>query len=93
MNLPVYLKSEIKENEKIGSLYHRLRVSLPQSIGPVSPGQFAMLSFENAGGIVLPRPFSIYNFEKGERASWLDFLFKIVGKGTAHLPSSRPVHQ
>jgi dihydroorotate dehydrogenase electron transfer subunit len=85
MNLPVYLKSEIKENESIGSLYHRLRIALPQSIGPVTPGQFAMVSFENEGGIVLPRPFSIHNFDKGERTPWLDFLFKVVGKGTAHL--------
>jgi dihydroorotate dehydrogenase electron transfer subunit len=84
MNLPVYLKSEIKESESIGSLYHRLRISLPQSIGPVAPGQFAMVSLEN-GGIVLPRPFSIHNFEKGERTAWLEFLFKVVGKGTAHL--------
>jgi dihydroorotate dehydrogenase electron transfer subunit len=85
MTLPVYLKSEIKENEKIGSLYHRLRLSLPQSIGPVTPGQFAMVGFENEGGILLPRPFSIHNCEGGESASWLDFLFKVVGKGTAHL--------
>ena len=84
MNLPVYCKSEIKESENIGSLYHRLRVSLSQSIGPVAPGQFAMLSLEN-GSIVLPRPFSIHNFENGERTAWLDFLFKVVGKGTAHL--------
>jgi dihydroorotate dehydrogenase electron transfer subunit len=85
MNLPVYLKSEIKENESIGSLYHRLRVFLPRPIGPVTPGQFAMLSFENEEGIVLPRPFSIHNFESGETVAWLDFLFKVVGKGTAHL--------
>ena len=83
---PVYLQGEIKENKRMGSLYHRLRISLPQSIGPITPGQFAMLSLaEDGGEILLPRPFSIHNFASGERVLWLDFLFKVVGKGTAHL--------
>jgi dihydroorotate dehydrogenase electron transfer subunit len=69
----------------MGSLYHRLRISLPQSIGPITPGQFAMLSLENSVAMLLPRPFSIHNFKNGEKGSWLDFLFKVVGKGTAQL--------
>jgi dihydroorotate dehydrogenase electron transfer subunit len=85
MNNPYYLKCEIKENRKMGSLYHRLRISLPQSIGPITPGQFAMLSLKNSVAMLLPRPFSIHNFANGEKGSWLDFLFKVVGKGTTQL--------
>lgn len=69
----------------MGSLYHRLRVSLPHAIGPITPGQFAMLSLENTMAMLLPRPFSIHNFENGEKDSWLDFLLKVVGRGTAQL--------
>jgi dihydroorotate dehydrogenase electron transfer subunit len=69
----------------MGSLYHRLKVSLPQSIGPVAPGQFAMLSLKDEEGMLLPRPLSIHNAPSGERVLWLEFLFKIVGKGTALL--------
>ena len=85
MSNPVYLKCEVRENMRMGSLYHRLRISLPQSIDPITPGQFAMLSLKDEGEMLLPRPFSIHNFESGEGVSWLDFLFKIVGKGTALL--------
>jgi dihydroorotate dehydrogenase electron transfer subunit len=85
MSNPAYLKGEIIANKRMGSLYHRLRIALPQPIGPITPGQFAMLSIAHGGGMVLPRPFSIHNFEQGERGSWLDFLFKIVGRGTAQL--------
>ena len=85
MSNPVYLKCEVSENKSMGSLYHRLRISLPQSIGSITPGQFAMLSLQDEGEMILPRPFSIHNFASGEDVSWLDFLFKIVGKGTALL--------
>jgi dihydroorotate dehydrogenase electron transfer subunit len=85
MTNPVYLKGEITENKEVGSLYHRLRILLPRSIDPITPGQFAMLSIEENKDILLPRPFSIHNFEHKESASYLDFLFKVVGKGTALL--------
>ena len=100
---PKFLKGEIKENTSAGSVYHRLRISLPQSIGPIIPGQFAMVSVEGAQEMLLPRPFSIHNFDNDGETSWLDFLFKVVGKGTAlfsHLefqlsgttPGSFPYH-
>ncbi|OGP52549.1 MAG: hypothetical protein A2Y65_02205 [Deltaproteobacteria bacterium RBG_13_52_11] len=82
MSRPFYLRGEITENKEMGSLYHRLRISLPQPVGPIMPGQFAMLSIEENKDIILPRPFSIHDFDNGEDASRLDFLFKVVGKGT-----------
>ena len=44
-----------------------------------------MLSLEDSVAMLLPRPFSIHNFENREKSLWLDFLFKVVGKGTAQL--------
>jgi dihydroorotate dehydrogenase electron transfer subunit len=85
MSNPAYLKGEITANTRMGSLYHRLRIALPQPIGPITPGQFAMLSIAHGGGMVLPRPFSIHNFEQEAKVSWLDFLFNVVGRGTAQL--------
>lgn len=94
MSNPLYLKGEVKENKNVGSVYHRLRISLPQSIGSIIPGQFAMLSVEGTEDMLLPRPFSIHDFDKDGDASWLDFLFKVVGKGTAllaHLTVGSPI--
>lgn len=85
MSNPAYLKGEITANNGMGSLYHRVRIALPQPLPPITPGQFAMLSIDNGGERVLPRPFSIHNFEGGKKVSWLDFLFKVVGRGTAQL--------
>jgi dihydroorotate dehydrogenase electron transfer subunit len=85
MSNPVYLKGEIRENNKIGSLYHCLQIFLPRFIDPITPGQFAMLSIAGNKDVLLPRPFSIHNVERQGSASYLDFLFKIVGKGTTSL--------
>jgi dihydroorotate dehydrogenase electron transfer subunit len=85
MNNPAYLKGEITSREKMGAVYHRLKIALPQPIEPVTPGQFAMLSLAHGGGMILPRPFSIHNYEHEEKVSWLEFLFNVVGRGTAQL--------
>jgi len=85
MGKPVYLKGEIRENKEVGSIYHCLRIFLPQSLAPIKPGQFAMLSIEGNRDILLPRPFSIHKFVHEKNSSSLDFLFKVMGKGTALL--------
>lgn len=85
MSNPVYFKGEIRENKELGFLYHCLRIFLPRSIDPITPGQFAMLSIEGNKDILLPRPLSIHKFSHKENSSCLDFLFKVIGKGTALL--------
>jgi len=85
MSNPVYLKGEIRQNKKMGSLYHCLSILLPHAIDSIIPGQFAMLSIEGRKDVLLPRPFSIHKFARKGSASYLDFLFKIVGKGTTLL--------
>ena len=95
MGNPVYCKGEIRENTRIGSAYHRLRISLPHPLGPLIPGQFAMVSLVGTTDMLLPRPFSIHNCDNDDEASRLDFLFKVVGKGTAllaRLPVGTPIH-
>jgi dihydroorotate dehydrogenase electron transfer subunit len=85
MSNPLYLKGEIRENNKMGSLYYCLRILLTCAMESISPGQFAMLGMKGNRDILLPRPFSIHNVERKGSASYLDFLVKIVGKGTACL--------
>jgi dihydroorotate dehydrogenase electron transfer subunit len=94
MSNPIYLKGEIRENNKIGSRYHCLKIFVPHSLDLIKPGQFAMLSIKECKDVLLPRPFSIHKFARKENASYLDFLFKVVGKGTsflAELPSSSSI--
>jgi dihydroorotate dehydrogenase electron transfer subunit len=82
INSPFYLNGIIIENEQKSDQYHRLKVSLSKPAGLVVPGQFAMLSIEGTKNILLPRPFSIHNFDNEQNASQLDFLIKVVGEGS-----------
>jgi dihydroorotate dehydrogenase electron transfer subunit len=88
INSPIYLNGIIIENEPKSDQCHRLRVSLSKPIGFVVAGQFAMLSIEGTEDILLPRPFSIHNFDNEENASWFDFLIKVVGIGSRLLAQS-----
>ena len=88
INSPIYLNGIIIENEQRGDQYHHLKVSLSKSVGLVVPGQFAMLSIEGRKDILLPRPFSIHNFDNEENASRFDFLIKVVGDGSRLLAQS-----
>lgn len=81
-NNPVYVEAKISRIEQLGTVYCGLQVSLPTSVGPVIPGQFAMLRTEECGGVLLPRPFSICDVDHPEDASRMDFIFRIVGTGT-----------
>ena len=88
INNPSYHNGIIIENEQKGDQYHRLKVALSKPVGLVVPGQFAMLSIEGTKDILLPRPFSIHNFDNEQNASRFDFLIKVVGEGSRLLAQS-----
>lgn len=63
-----------------------VRVRPELSFAPVRASRFFMLKREDALSPLLPRPFSIYR-QRGEE---LEFLLKVVGRGTRALAASRP---
>jgi len=81
----MYVKGEISHILPLGTLYYSLRVSLVSSIGPVIPGQFAMLKTEENEEPLLPRPYSICDVNDPDDASMISFIFKVVGRGTEGL--------
>jgi len=85
MDNVVFLKGEIRERKKIGVLYHRLKIFLPQPINSITPGQFTMVMLDDGGETVLPRPFSFHNFEADNKVYWFDIIFKVVGIGTERM--------
>jgi dihydroorotate dehydrogenase electron transfer subunit len=82
MDSVVFLKGEVRERKKIGFLYHRLKIFLPQPIPSITPGQFTMVMIDDKGETILPRPFSFHNFEGDNEIYWFDLIFKVVGIGT-----------
>ena len=62
----------------------RVRPSVP--LGAVRASRFFMLRREDELSPAIPRPFSIYRQTAGE----LEFLIKVMGRGTRALAQSRP---
>lgn len=63
-----------------------LRVRPERSLPPVRASRFFMLRREDRLSPAIPRPFSIYR----QQGDTLDFLIKVMGRGTSALAASTP---
>lgn len=73
----------IVSNENYRGDYFQITLKAPICAPLVKPGQFAHLQLPDEDGILLRRPFSIYNACADEQT--LSIIYKTVGKGTAIL--------
>jgi dihydroorotate dehydrogenase electron transfer subunit len=80
------LQARIVANQEISPTYYRMGLAGPDLEVRWEPGQFFMLKIGQGIDPLLRRPFSIHWMEKG----YLEILYRVVGKGTARLPSLRP---
>jgi dihydroorotate dehydrogenase electron transfer subunit len=88
------------ENRPLIGGHYVLSVRSPRQAQAARPGQFAMIRLLEHSDVLLRRPMSIYDVRahgngKGTRAkpSVLDFLYKVVGRGTALMASLKPGDQ
>lgn len=72
----------IRENIPVSPGYYRIVLEAPFLARVSCPGQFCLLSIP---GVFLRRPFSIY----GVRGINIEFLYRVVGKGTEALSRCR----
>ncbi|MEE9169451.1 MAG: dihydroorotate dehydrogenase electron transfer subunit [bacterium] len=68
--------------------YYTLRFHSPEMALRSSPGQFVNLKLSNVKDLLLRRPMSIYRC--GKKEGWLEFLLKIVGRGTRTFSHVQP---
>jgi len=58
-----------------------MEVSVPERVQFV-PGQFAMVSGWSGNDPLLPRPFAIFRSDGDQTAGTVEFVYKVVGRGT-----------
>lgn len=82
----------ITQNLKLAPDHYLLSLSKNQPVVEPKPGQFYMLRCSAWTDPLLRRPLSIHGYtaEKGGNSSRLDFLYRIVGKGTKILSQMKP---
>lgn len=80
------LRAEVLDVTPCGDDGVVLAVRLERELAPVRASRFFMLRRPDRLSPLIPRPFSIYR-QDGER---LEFLIKVMGRGTRALAQSRP---
>ena len=85
-------KSQVLTNVEVSPGYFRMRMTAPPAALAAEPGQFVMIRVNGAIDPLLRRPFGIYDlgsfatpYTDCGRQSFLEILYKVVGKGTAML--------
>jgi dihydroorotate dehydrogenase electron transfer subunit len=74
---------EIIDSKKLAADYCLLTVAAKKKLPAIQPGQFAELEVPHNKNVFLRRPFSISDASTKK----LNFLIKVIGKGTAELAS------
>ena len=86
------MTTKIVENYQISSLYYRLTLDCAEIAHQSTPGQFVMIRINQEVEPLLRRPFSIHrqwtaSNRKDAEIEGIRILFRVAGKGTAHLAS------
>src|SRR5262245_22594376 len=78
--------AEVLEVEPVGDDGVILSVLPEEPMPAVRASRFFMLRHEDGRSPAIPRPFSLYR----QRGTELEFLIKVMGRGTQALAASRP---
>jgi dihydroorotate dehydrogenase electron transfer subunit len=89
--LPIRIEAEVLGQVRSGAAAWTLRLDAGSGWPGSVPGQFVMLAPGPVGAAprtdpLLPRPMAVFRSE----GSWLEVLYKVVGRGTALLSAARP---
>lgn len=84
-----FLAGKILRNEVRGEIFYRMEAAVP---GPVEfvPGQFAMVSGWPGNDPLLPRPLALFRSGGTKGRETVEFVYKVVGRGTALLSGMHP---
>ncbi|MFA7683998.1 MAG: dihydroorotate dehydrogenase electron transfer subunit [Syntrophales bacterium] len=86
MTMTIHLDSgKIIENEQIAEDYLVMSVLLSTRLDSALPGQFMMIRKQGVQDPLLRRPLGLYGVFQTEAGTVLEFLYRVVGKGTTAL--------
>ena len=80
---PRFIHGKILRNAGT-AVFYRMEVAIPERIDFV-PGQFAMVSGWPGNDPLLPRPLAIFPLRRDRGTGTVEFVYKVVGRGTALL--------
>jgi dihydroorotate dehydrogenase electron transfer subunit len=89
VNRPRFVTGRILRNEGRGEIFYRIEAAIPEPLRFV-PGQFAMVSGWPGNDPLLPRPLAVFRSGGRRGEGKIEFVYKVVGRGTALLSGLHP---
>src|SRR3989304_4414347 len=86
---PRFLRGRILRNEGRGEIFYRIEAAIPEP-GCFVPGQFAMVAGWPGNDPLLPRPLALFRAGGTRGKGKIEFVYKVVGRGTALLSGLHP---
>jgi len=74
---------QVMENRSVAPGHFLLTIRLPLSFATPIPGQFVMIRDPDRDEPLLPRPISVYGFQREEGHAILNLLCRVAGRGTS----------
>ncbi len=84
-----FVTGTIVRNEGRGGIFYRIEASIPEPVA-FTPGQFAMVSGWPGSDPLLPRPLALFRAGGARGKGTVEFVYKVVGRGTALLSGLHP---
>lgn len=86
---PRQVSGKILQNESRGGIFYRIEAEIPAPVEYV-PGQFAMVSGWPGNDPLLPRPLALFRTGESRGKGVVEFVYKVVGRGTSLLSGMHP---
>jgi dihydroorotate dehydrogenase electron transfer subunit len=86
---PRFVTGTILRNRGSGEIFYRIEARIPEPVR-FAPGQFAMVSGWPGNDPLLPRPLAIFRSGGRRGGGRVEFVYKVVGRGTALLSGLHP---
>jgi dihydroorotate dehydrogenase electron transfer subunit len=74
---------QVMENRSVAPGHFLLTIRLPLSFATPTPGQFVMIRDPDRGEPLLPRPISVYGFQREAGYAIMNLLCRVAGRGTS----------
>ena len=87
---PSVTTGQIMENRGLAPGHFLLTIRLPHSFTTPTPGQFVMIRSSDRREPLLPRPFSVYGFQREDGHAIINLLCRVIGRGTSLLSRLNP---
>lgn len=81
--IPSIAIGQVIENRGVAPGHFLLTIRLPLSFATPAPGQFVMIRDPDRDEPLLPRPISVYGFQREEGHTVLNLLCRVAGRGTS----------